>query len=80
MASNQPHSWSDVGPVVSVRVSMTLHQSLYKYGMILHLSIFVCLVGFLTVLSTTRLHRGRDPRLTSDNFTCCHTRDRAGRS
>ena len=40
---------------------------------------FVCLVGFLTSSSTTRLYRGRVPRLTSDNFTCCHTRDRAGR-
>ena len=35
--------------------------------------------GFLTSSSATRLYRGRVPRLTSDNFTCCHTRDRAGR-
>ena len=34
------------------------------------------LFGWL-VPSTTRLYRGRVPRLTSDNFTCCHTRDRA---
>ena len=37
------------------------------------------IVGFLTSSSTTWLYRGRIPRLTSDNFTCCHTRDRAGR-
>ena len=35
--------------------------------------------GFLTSSSTTRLYCGRVPRLTSDNFTSCHTRDRAGR-
>ena len=29
--------------------------------------------------SVTRLYRKRVPRLTSDNFTCCHTRDREGR-
>ena len=44
---------------------------------------FVCLfgwlVGFLTSLSATRLYRRRVPRLTPDNFTCCHTRERAGR-
>ena len=39
----------------------------------------VSLVGFLTFSSTTRLYRGRVPRLTSGSFTCCHTRDRAGR-
>ena len=38
--------------------------------------LFVCLFAFLTSSSTTRLYRGRVPRLTSDNFTCCHTRDR----
>ena len=43
------------------------------------LMLFVCLVGFSTSSSTTRLYRGRAPRLTSANFTCCHTRDRAGR-
>ena len=37
------------------------------------------LFGFLTSSSTTRLYPGRVPRLTYDNFTCCHTRDRAGR-
>ena len=41
--------------------------------------VFVWLVGFLTSSPTTRLYRGRVPRLTTDNFTCCHTRDRAGR-
>ena len=30
-------------------------------------------VGFLTSSSTTRLYRGRVPRLPSVNFTCCHT-------
>ena len=40
--------------------------------------LFVWLVGFLTSSSTTRLYRGRVSRLKSDNFTCCHTRDRAG--
>ena len=44
-----------------------------------HVIRFVCLVGFLTSSSASRLYRGRVPRLTSDNFTCCHTRDRAGR-
>ena len=34
--------------------------------------------NFLTSSSTTGLYRGRVPRLTSDNFTCCHTADRAG--
>ena len=42
--------------------------------------LFVCLFGFLTSSSTTRLYRGRVPRLTSDNFTCCHTWDRVGRT
>ena len=40
---------------------------------------FVWLVGFLTSSPASRLYRGRVPRLTSDNFMCCHTRDRAGR-
>ena len=39
----------------------------------------VWLAGFFTSSSTTRLYRGRVPRLTSDNFTYSHTRDRAGR-
>ena len=43
------------------------------------LCLFVWLVGFLASSSTTSLYRGRVPRLASDNFTCCHTRDRAGR-
>ena len=33
--------------------------------------LLVC-VGFLTSSSTTRLHRGRVTRLTSDSFACCH--------
>ena len=32
--------------------------------------------GFLTSSSATGLYRGRVPRLTPGNFTCCHTRDR----
>ena len=40
---------------------------------------FVCLFGFLTSSSTTKLYRRRVPRLMSDNFTCCDTWDRAGR-
>ena len=40
--------------------------------------LFVWLVGFLSSSSTTMLYHGRVPRLTSDNCTCCHTRDRAG--
>ena len=43
------------------------------------LSLFVYLFIFFTYLSTTRLYRGQIPRLTSDNFSCCHTRDRAER-
>ena len=39
----------------------------------------VCLSGFLTSSLTTRQYRGRAPRLTSDNFRCCHTRGRTGR-
>ena len=39
----------------------------------------VCFFDFLASSSTTRLYSGQVPRLTSDNFTCCHTRDRAGR-
>ena len=41
--------------------------------------LFVCLVGFLTPSSKTRLYRGLVPGLTTDNFTCCHTRDRGKR-
>ena len=33
-----------------------------------NVALFVWLVGFLTSSSTTRLYRGRVPRLTSDNF------------
>ena len=35
--------------------------------------------GFLTSSSITMLYRGQVPRLTSDNFTCSHTRDSVGR-
>ena len=41
--------------------------------------LFVWLSDFWTSSSATRLYRGRVPTLTSGNFTCCHTRDRAGR-
>ena len=37
------------------------------------------LVGFVTTSSTPRLYCGRVLRLTSDNFTSCHTRYRDGR-
>ena len=40
---------------------------------------FACLFGFLTSSSTTRLYRGRAPRQSVWQFTCCHTWDRAGR-
>ena len=33
---------------------------------------------FLASPSTARLYRGRVPRLMSDSFTRCHTRDRVG--
>ena len=43
-------------------------------------ALFVCWFGFLTPSSATRLSRGCIPKLTSENFTCCHTvRDRAGK-
>ena len=42
-------------------------------------SLFGWLVGFLTSSPTPRLyHHGPQDR-ASDNFTCCHTRDREGR-
>ena len=46
------------------------------------MNVFVCLVclfAFLTSSSTTKLYSGWIPSLTSDNFMCCHTRDRAER-
>ena len=46
---------------------------------IFKICLFVWLVGFLNSSSTTMLYRGWVPRLTSDNFTCCHTRDKAER-
>ena len=36
-------------------------------------------VSFLTSSSISRLYHGWVSRLASDNFTCCHTRDRARR-
>ena len=43
--------------------------------------LFVCLIGFLTSSSATRLSSWKGPKtdMTSDNFTCYHTRDRGGR-
>ena len=38
----------------------------------------MCLFGFLTSSSTTRLYTGLVPRLKSDNFTCCHTTRQSG--
>ena len=35
--------------------------------------LYVYLVGFLTSSSATRLSRQRVPRLTFNNFKCCHT-------
>ena len=40
--------------------------------------VFVCFC-FLLSSSIPRLYRKRVPRLASNNFTCCHTRDRVGR-
>ena len=45
-----------------------------------HIKLQICVVSILfRTSSATRLCRGRVPRLVSDNFTCCPTRDRAGR-
>ena len=41
--------------------------------LLIGLSLCVCLVGFLTSSSTTRLSREWVPRLTSGNFKCCYT-------
>ena len=38
-------------------------------------SFFVWLVGFLASQSTTGIYSRQVPRLTFDNFMCCHTRD-----
>ena len=38
------------------------------------ISEIVCLFGVFTSSPTTRLYHGRVPRFTSDNFTCCYTR------
>ena len=42
-------------------------------------TLMICLFGWFlrTSSSKTRLYRKRVPRLTSDNYTCCHTQDRA---
>ena len=59
--------------------SPVLQNTQHKQNRNFFLDLFVCLFGFLTSLSTTRLYCGQVSRLMSDNFTCCHTRDRAGR-
>ena len=49
-----------------------------KASLFMQVYLFVCLVGWLVgflTSSTTRLYRGRVPRLTSDNFTCCPTHE-----
>ena len=77
----------DVGVMHVPAVSCINHNHSIKLN---HNDIFVTLlyplllnpfwlVGFVTSSSTTRLYRGRVPRLTSDNFTCFHLRDRTGR-
>ena len=38
----------------------------------------ICLFGFSTSSSAARIYRGRIPRLTSDNFTCCLTEAEQG--
>ena len=38
----------------------------------------LCLFGFFTSSSVTRLNLARVPRLTSDNCTCCHTDSERG--
>ena len=40
---------------------------------------FVCLVSLRPRQQLGYIYRGLVPRLTSDNFMCCHTRDRVGR-
>ena len=38
----------------------------------------VTLFGLLTSSSGTRLYRGQVPRLTDDNFVCCHNETERG--
>ena len=42
------------------------------------LNLFVWLVGFITSSSTAKLYRELAPRLTSDNYKCCHTTRQSG--
>ena len=65
---------------------VTFNETFSEFGkngkdtaVVWHEDWFGWLVGFLTSSSTTRLYRGRVPRLMSNNCTCCYTRDRAGR-
>ena len=54
--------------------SLKLQRERAPLGIDVAIPCFVCLVGFLTSSSTTRLYRGRAPRQERlDNFTCCHT-------
>ena len=50
------------------RVKMATNRARSSFGIM-----FVWLVGFLMSSSATRLYPGRTLRLTSENFTCCHT-------
>ena len=61
-------------PFLSIISAASYSNLLTGFGII-----FAWLVGFFTSWSATRLFRERVPRLTSDNFTCCHTRDKAWR-
>ena len=67
--------------VKSASTSLVFLKTRVKFRLTLNDSDMIwlvgCLVGFLTSSSTTRLYRGRVPRLTSDNITCCRTRDGA---
>ena len=58
---------------------ITASSTVRKYIHVPFFERFVWSVGFLTSSSATGLYRGRVPRLTFDDLTCCHTRDPAGR-
>ena len=68
-------------PLVSITLSSNIQIhviSCKNYHSARRARSIVCLVGFLTPSSSTRLYHGRIPRLTSDNFTCCHTETKRG--
>ena len=65
---------------------VTFNETFSEFGkngkdtaVVWHEAWFGWLVDCLTSSSTTTLYRGRVPRLTTNNFTCGYTRDRAGR-